>query len=79
MKDSFNEGLGSRKAAYVKYPQAVPLKYAIDGENCIFFKNGKCRACEKFCPTGAIDFSQKEKAHRIEVGSIILSPGFESL
>ena len=78
VKDSFNEGLGSRKAAYVKYPQAVPLKYAIDGENCIFFKNGKCRACEKFCPTGAIDFSQKEKAHRIEVGSIILSPGFES-
>ena len=78
VKDSFNEGLGSRKAAYVKYPQAVPLKYAIDGENCIFFKNGKCRACEKFCPTGAIDFSQKEKAHQIEVGSIILSPGFES-
>ena len=78
VKDSFNEGLDSRKAAYVKYPQAVPLKYAIDGENCIFFKNGKCRACEKFCPTGAIDFSQKEKAHRIEVGSIILSPGFES-
>ena len=78
VKDSFNAGLGSRKAAYVKYPQAVPLKYAIDDENCIFFKNGKCRACEKFCPTGAIDFSQKEKAHRIEVGSIILSPGFES-
>ncbi len=78
VKDSFNEGIGSRKAAYVKYPQAVPLKYLIDGENCIFFKNGKCRACEKFCPTGAIDFSQKEKVHRIEVGSIILAPGFES-
>ncbi|MFZ0944203.1 MAG: CoB--CoM heterodisulfide reductase iron-sulfur subunit A family protein [Syntrophobacteraceae bacterium] len=78
VKDSFNEGLGSRKAAYVKYPQAVPLKYLIDGENCIFFKNGKCRACEKFCPTGAIDFSQKEKVHQIEVGSIILAPGFES-
>ncbi len=78
VKDSFNEGLGLRKAAYVKYPQAVPLKYVIDKDNCIFFKNGKCRACEKFCPTGAIDFNDKEKAHRIEVGSIILAPGFES-
>src|SRR5208337_1639425 len=50
----------------------------VDADNCIFFKNGKCRACEKFCPTGAIDFKDKEKAHRIEVGSIILSPGFGS-
>src|SRR5208282_1812418 len=78
VKDSFNAGLNLRKVAYVKYPQAVPLKYLIDGENCIFFENGKCRACEKFCPTGAIDFSQKEKVHQIKVGSIILAPGFES-
>ncbi|MCL5406394.1 MAG: CoB--CoM heterodisulfide reductase iron-sulfur subunit A family protein [Deltaproteobacteria bacterium] len=78
VKDSFNEGLAFRKAAYVKYPQAVPLKYLIDDENCIFFKNGKCRACEKFCPTGAIDFNQKEKVHRIEVGSVVLAPGFKS-
>ena len=25
VEDTFNEGLGPRKAAYVKYPQAVPL------------------------------------------------------
>ncbi len=78
VKDAFNEGLGYRKAAYVKYPQAVPLKYLLDEENCIYFKNGKCRACEKFCPTGAIDFNQKEKEHRLEVGAVILAPGFNS-
>jgi heterodisulfide reductase subunit A len=76
--DEFNEGLGTRKAVYVMYPQAVPLKYVIDEENCIYFKKGKCRACEKFCPAGAIDFNQKEKIHRIEVGSVILAPGFKS-
>jgi len=76
--DVFNEGLGARKAAYVMYPQAVPLKYVIDEKNCIFFQNGKCRACEKICPAGAIDFTQKEKLHRIEVGSLILAPGFRS-
>ena len=62
VKDSFNEGLDSRKAAYVKYPQAVPLKYLIDAENCIFFKNGKCRACEKFCPTGCNRFPPEGKS-----------------
>ena len=76
--DEFNESLGKRKAAYVKYPQAVPLKYALDEDNCIYFqKNKKCRACEKFCPAGAIDFNQKAKVHEIEVGSVILAPGFK--
>lgn len=78
ISDKFNEGLSQRKAAYVKYPQAVPLKYAIDEENCIYFHKGKCRACEKFCPAGAVQFDQKEKIHKLEVGSVILAPGFKS-
>ena len=78
VKDEFNEQLNSRKAAYVMYPQAVPLKYLIDEENCIYFEKGKCRACEKFCPAGAIDLNQKAKTHQIEVGSVILSPGFKA-
>ncbi|MHC1742856.1 MAG: FAD-dependent oxidoreductase [Syntrophobacteraceae bacterium] len=78
VSDSFNEGLGTRKAAYVLYPQSVPLKYAIDEQNCIYFQKGKCRACEKVCPAGAIDFDQKEKLHRIEVGAVILAPGSTS-
>ena len=48
--DEFNQGLSQRKAAHVKYPQAVPLKYVIDEANCLYFQKGKCRACEKFCP-----------------------------
>ena len=65
-----------RKAAYVEYAQAVPLKYAIDGDECIFIKKGKCGACKKICPTGAVDFDQKETTHRVQVGSIVLSAGF---
>jgi len=34
--DEYNQGLAKRKAIYVKYPQAVPLKYAIDVDNCIY-------------------------------------------
>ena len=75
--DPFNENLIKRKAAYVDYAQAVPLKYAIDEKNCIYFKKGKCRACEKFCPTDAINFEEKEETDSLNVGSVILAPGFK--
>ncbi len=77
--DEFNTGLNKRKSAYVKYPQAVPLKYAIDDETCIYFVKGKgkCKFCEKFCPADAVDLEQKGQIHQLEVGSIILAPGFK--
>ncbi len=74
--DAFNENLIKRKAVYVQYAQAVPLKYAIDKDNCIFFEKGKCRACEKFCPTKAINFDEKEQKIHLNVGAIVLAPGF---
>ncbi len=76
--DEYNLGLAKRKAAYLNYAQAVPPKYAIDKEVCLFFKKGgKCKACEKFCPTGAVDFSQLDVDKDINVGAVILAPGFK--
>ena len=75
--DEFNEGLSTRKAAYIPYAQAVPLKYAIDPIKCIYFIKGKCKACEKFCPAGAIRFDDKEQTIKIDVGSVILTGGFQ--
>lgn len=77
MDDRYNEKLGKRKAIYIPYSQTVPLKYVIDQENCIYFKKGRCRACEKLCPAGAIDLNDAQKEIIIEVGSIILAPGFK--
>ena len=76
--NEYNEGLDQRKTAYVQYAQAVPLKYCIDSDNCIYFLKGKCRACEKFCPTGAVSFDQQPVNREIKVGSVILAPGFEA-
>ena len=87
--DEYNEGLVPRKSAYIKYGQTFPLKYAIEKETCIYFVKGgnkgqvgkgKCRACEKFCPTGAIDLDQEfnDQIKEINVGSIILTSGFKS-
>ena len=79
VKDEFNAGLAKRKAAYIQYPQAVPLKYAIDSRNCIWFnKPGRCAACAKYCPTDAIDFTQTPEELILDVGSIILATGFSS-
>jgi heterodisulfide reductase subunit A len=77
VSDEYNAGLGKRKAAYVKFPQAVPLKYVIDKDHCIYFEKGKCRACEKFCPTQAVNFDDQDREFTLEVGSVILAPGFE--
>ncbi len=75
--DEYNAGLNTRKAAYIKYGQTVPLKYAIDPENCIYHVKGRCRACEKICPANAIDLDMKPQTIELNVGSVILSPGFE--
>ena len=77
-EDEYNERLGKRKAIYVPYSQAVPLKYSIDPEQCIKIIKGKCGACEKFCKAGAINFKDKEKEIILNVGSVILAPGFKS-
>ena len=76
--NEYNEGLDKRKAVYVKYAQGVPLKYVIDEENCLYFKKGKCKACEKFCPTGAVNFEDQPQDLEIKVGSVILAPGFKA-
>lgn len=72
----FEAGLGNRKAIYIPFPQAVPNIPVIDTEHCAYFLKGKCRACEKFCEAGAIDFEQEDELVEIEVGSIIVTTGF---
>ncbi|HHS14485.1 MAG TPA: CoB--CoM heterodisulfide reductase iron-sulfur subunit A family protein [bacterium] len=76
----FDSGMGKRSAVYVPFPQAVPLKYTVDEEHCLFLTRGKCGkepACQAVCPTHAIDFSQKEKKVEVDVGTIVVATGFE--
>lgn len=77
VKDDFNFGINRKKAISIKYDQAVPLKYVIDPGACIYLTHGKCRACEKFCPTSAINFEQVPSLLTITVGAVILAPGFK--
>jgi heterodisulfide reductase subunit A2 len=75
--DIYEAGLGYRKAVYTPFPQAVPNFPVIDKPNCTYFQKGTCKACQKFCPTNAIDFEQEDQLITVEVGNIILATGYD--
>ncbi|UCH90091.1 MAG: CoB--CoM heterodisulfide reductase iron-sulfur subunit A family protein [Thermoplasmata archaeon] len=75
--NEFDQSLGNRKAIYIPFPQAVPLKYTIDKDNCIYFKNGKCKACLKFCPNEAPVFDQGDEVEELDIGTIVVATGID--
>ncbi len=75
--DPFNGKLGTRKAAFLTFPQAVPLKYALDAENCLYLTKGKCGICKRICPAKAVDYDQKPEILQISAGAVVISTGFE--
>ncbi|MCL6479012.1 MAG: CoB--CoM heterodisulfide reductase iron-sulfur subunit A family protein [Peptococcaceae bacterium] len=76
--DAFNQGLDQRKAIYKLYPQAYPNAYVIDRDKCLRIKNPKaCGKCLKVCQAGAIDHTMAENTVELEVGAVVMCPGFE--
>jgi heterodisulfide reductase subunit A len=73
----FDRFLSKRKAIYTLFPQAVPNKPIIDKENCLYFKTGKCKICQKVCPVEAVDYEQKESFVEEEVGAVVVATGYE--
>ena len=70
---SFEQELKPIRAISPMFPQAVPMKYFIDPDKCI-----KCYKCAAACERGAIDFTDEAKAHRLEVGTIIVATGCDA-
>jgi heterodisulfide reductase subunit A len=73
----FDAELGGSSPAYIPFPQAVPKVATIDKNTCAHLLNGTCGICKEICEAGAIDYEQKEEKIDVEVGSVILTPGFE--
>ena len=74
--DPYNQDLSSNKAVHIYFSQAVPLVTYIH-ESCLYLKEKKCRICEGVCKNNAIDLQQETKKVEINVGVIVLSPGYE--
>ncbi len=68
----FEGGLGVRKAISVPFANAIPQIAVLNLDECIL-----CGACEKVCPTGAIDFLQEPEEVTINAGTAIIATGFK--
>lgn len=81
--NEFDLGTGDRKAVFIPFPQAVPLKFSIDSENCLYFKmkrkgkDGICMKCSKVCEAKAVDYDQVDESYSFDVGSVIVSAGLK--
>jgi heterodisulfide reductase subunit A len=74
----FEEGMARRRAIYIPFPQAVPLKAVVDKESCLLLSKGKCKkACIEACKAEAIRFDQREEVIEKEIGSIIVATGYD--
>ena len=70
---------GTRGAIYIPFAQAQPKVATIDRENCRYYKNGKCKVCEKVCGPKAIRFDQEDRIVTERVGAIVAAIGYETL
>jgi heterodisulfide reductase subunit A len=77
--NEYNFGHDKRKAIYKDYAQGIPSVFTIDPDHCRVFKGKKCGVCAKVCPAGAIDYEQEDLLVDLEVGAVILAPGYELL
>jgi len=61
---------------HIYFAQAIPLISYID-QSCLYLKEKKCRVCEAVCQNNAVDLEQQPEKIEINVGAILLSPGYE--
>ena len=72
MPNYFDEGIGMVKAAFIPFPQAVPLCATIDKDYCI-----ECKLCDQICERGAVKHDQESEFIDLEVGTIIVATGYD--
>jgi heterodisulfide reductase subunit A len=69
--------LGPTTAIRVPTRQPLPNVPAIDPNACIHFKTGGCQICEQVCEPGAINHKMQDEYEEIEVGTAVLSTGYQ--
>jgi heterodisulfide reductase subunit A len=75
--NEFEVGLGSRKAIYILFPQAVPSAYLIDHDHCLGDVPIACGKCREVCDKKCVDFDQQDEIIDLSVGAIIVATGLD--
>ena len=76
--DKYNQNMSLTKAVHIHFSQAVPLFTYIDPDTCLFLQDEKCNICVGVCKHNAINLHQKPEKLEIEVGAVVLAPGYET-
>ena len=77
LPDEFQMGLGSRKAVYIPFPQAVPAAYILASHECLGQNPIACGKCIEACEKNCIDFDMRDEVLDVEVGTIIVATGMD--
>jgi heterodisulfide reductase subunit A len=75
--DEFQVGLGSRKAIYIPFPQAVPSAYVVNADECLGQNPIACGKCIEACEKNCIDFDMEDETLDVDVGTIIVATGMD--
>jgi heterodisulfide reductase subunit A len=72
VEDEFEGRMGSRRAAYIPFGNAIPQTAVINPDDCIL-----CGRCAAACPTNAIVLDQAAEDLELEAGTIIATTGWQ--
>ncbi len=78
VSNEFDQGLSSRSAIYLPFPQAVPSVYVRNVDSCLKLTGEmpECRGCETVCPAGAV-IDDAQTVEEITAGAIVVATGHQ--
>jgi heterodisulfide reductase subunit A len=79
IKSEYDMDLANRPSVYIPFPQAIPKVAVIDRDTCLHYLTSKeaCASCANYCEAEAINYDMEDKVEELDVGAVIVSPGFE--
>jgi heterodisulfide reductase subunit A len=75
--DEFQLGLGTRKAVYIPFPQAVPSAYIVNADECLGQNPIACGKCIEACEKQCINFDMQDEVMDVEIGAVIVATGMD--
>ncbi len=75
--DEYQVGLGSRRAIFLPFPQAVPSAYIVNANECLGQNPIACGKCIEACEKGCIDFAMGDEIIQVDVGVVVVATGMD--